>query len=128
MLPDAVVYAASAACEGPFRVFPRFLHCNAIEGKLKSIVDGDVALRKSNLSRLQRRAIEGACVERAIPVAERSEVMVKGLDEWLALTKSQPAASDSSVCLALLAINTAHVIRRDDSSRLTRSLLSPNGF
>ena len=145
-LPDLVLYGASAALEGPFRVLPKFMHRGAIETKIKAIHDGDDALRRSSLPKLSTEALQYACEERALPSAAaaaadgadslnssssnpkaRRDAMQRDLGEWLSLAKAHPNANPAAVTLALLAINTASNLRRDDATRLSRALLA-NGF
>lgn len=90
------------------------MHRRAVRKGLKTLADGDAALRRTNLDELDTACLESACAARGLLRPTRPE-MRKGLDEWLALNAAADAAADEAkqqgTRLALLAINTAAGVR-----------------
>lgn len=114
-LPTPALKCASAALEGPYGFLPRWMHSRAVDKGLKTLVDGDDALRATpDLAALSRTSLENACAARCLPRPSEA-AMASGLEEWLKLTAEADASDDAagrkSARLALLAVNAAAAVR-----------------
>ena len=113
-LPHAALLAASLAMEGPYKFLPRWMHKRAVNKGVTTLIEGDDALRVTDLAALPRPVLENACAARGLLRPTTAE-MHKGLRTWLKIADAADAAGDEAAAkearLALLAVNTAASIR-----------------
>ena len=130
-LPSVALKAASRALDGPYGWLPRWMHRGHVRKGMERLVDGDAALRRSEIDALPVECLESACAARSL-LRPSSEEMRSGLKEWLALCDRTDAEGDGADAkrarLALLAVNTAASVRaRAPKAQPAKTLLYAGG-
>ena len=94
-LPSVALKAASRALDGPYGWLPRWMHRGHVRKGMERLVDGDAALRRSEIDALPVECLESACAARSL-LRPSSEEMRSGLKEWLALCDRTDAEGDGA--------------------------------
>ena len=130
-LPSVALKAASRALDGPYGWLPRWMHRGHVRKGMERLVDGDAALRRSEIDALPVECLESACAARSL-LRPSSDEMRSGLKEWLALCDRTDSEGDGAEAkrarLALLAVNTAASVRaRAPKAQPAKTLLYAGG-
>lgn len=80
-LPKAALLAASRALDGPYSILPRWMHRGHVKKGMAKLVEGDDALRRSDVEALPVHCLESACAARSLLRPSASE-MRSELREW----------------------------------------------